>query len=139
VAASAHATGQFCSKFIECIEQVQSGVLKVTISTIGGVGNIYPAGQVLDIPYYVGFAVVAALAWRDRFSLPMIGLSLMAYGFVLELAQELVPTCTFRVKDLVGSRIWRPTPWVLVWVYHGYICTTCSRVPSNRRRRRSDG
>jgi tripartite ATP-independent transporter DctP family solute receptor len=43
--------GQFCSKFIECIEQVQSGVLEVTISTIGGFGNIYPAGQVLDIPY----------------------------------------------------------------------------------------
>jgi TRAP-type C4-dicarboxylate transport system substrate-binding protein len=30
---------------------VQSGVLEVTISTIGGFGNIYPAGQVLDIPY----------------------------------------------------------------------------------------
>jgi len=43
--------GQFCSKFIECIEQVQSGVLEVTISTIGGFGNIFPAGQVLDLPY----------------------------------------------------------------------------------------
>jgi tripartite ATP-independent transporter DctP family solute receptor len=43
--------GQFCSKFMECIEQVQSGVLEVTISTIGGFGLIFPAGQVLDIPY----------------------------------------------------------------------------------------
>ncbi len=43
--------GQFCSKFAECIEQVQSGVLEVTISTIGGFGNIFPAGQVMDLPY----------------------------------------------------------------------------------------
>ncbi|MDX1541862.1 MAG: TRAP transporter substrate-binding protein DctP, partial [Geminicoccaceae bacterium] len=43
--------GTFCSKFMECIEQVQSGVLEVTISTIGGFGNIFPAGQVLDLPY----------------------------------------------------------------------------------------
>lgn len=45
------AGGTFCAKFAECIDQVQSGVLEVTISTIGGFGNIFPPGQVLDLPY----------------------------------------------------------------------------------------
>lgn len=44
-------SGQFCGTFDECIDQLQSGVLEVTISTIGGFGNLYPAGQVLDLPY----------------------------------------------------------------------------------------
>jgi len=43
--------GQFCGSFQECIDQIQSGVLEVTISTIGGFGNIFPPGQVLDLPY----------------------------------------------------------------------------------------
>ena len=64
---------------------------------------------------YVGFAVVAALAWRDRLSLPVIGLLLMAYGFVLELAQELVPTRNFRIKDLVSNAL--GVSLGLSWVY----------------------
>ena len=43
--------GQFCGSFQECIDQIMSGVLEVTISTIGGFGNIFPPGQVLDLPY----------------------------------------------------------------------------------------
>ena len=42
--------GQFCGSFQECIDQIMSGVLEVTISTIGGFGNIFPPGQVLDLP-----------------------------------------------------------------------------------------
>ena len=43
--------GQFCGSFQECIDQIMSGVLEVTISTIGGFGNIFPPGQALDLPY----------------------------------------------------------------------------------------
>lgn len=44
-------SGQFCGNFRECIEGVQSGALEVTISTIGGFGNLWGPGQVLDLPY----------------------------------------------------------------------------------------
>ena len=43
--------GQFCGNFRECIEGLQSGTLEVTISTIGGFGNLWGPGQVLDLPY----------------------------------------------------------------------------------------
>jgi VanZ family protein len=64
---------------------------------------------------YVGLAVVAALAWRDRLSLPVIGLLLIAYGFVLEFAQEFVPTRNFRIKDLVSNAL--GVSLGLSWVY----------------------
>jgi hypothetical protein len=64
---------------------------------------------------YVGFAIVAALAWRDRVSLPVIGAVLMAYGFVLELGQELVPRRDFRIQDLVSNGL--GVSLGLSWVY----------------------
>ena len=51
IAVEIYPSAQFCGNFRECIEGVQAGTLEVTISTIGGFGNIFPAGQVLDIPY----------------------------------------------------------------------------------------
>ncbi|MCI5046119.1 MAG: TRAP transporter substrate-binding protein DctP [Aquisalinus sp.] len=44
-------SGQFCSNERECIENMQSGVLDVFMTTIGGMGNIYGPGQVFDLPY----------------------------------------------------------------------------------------
>ena len=55
--------------------------------------------------FYAGFAVVAARAWRDRASLPVLGLLLMAYGYLLELAQHFVPTRNFLIKDLVSNGV----------------------------------
>jgi hypothetical protein len=55
--------------------------------------------------FYAGFAIVAALAWRDRVSLPVLGGVLMAYGFALEVAQHFVPTRTFLIKDLVSNGV----------------------------------
>ena len=55
--------------------------------------------------FYAGFAVVAALAWRDRASLPALALLLMAYGFLLEAAQALTPTRNFLIKDLVSNGV----------------------------------
>jgi VanZ family protein len=84
---------------------------------------------------YVGFAVVAALAWRDRLSLPIIGLLLMAYGFVLELAQELVPTRNFRIKDLVSNALGISLGLSWVYLYDLLQGVKQRATPSDRRRR----
>ena len=44
-------SGQFCGNERECIENMQTGVLDVFMTTIGGFGNIYGPGQVFDLPY----------------------------------------------------------------------------------------
>ncbi|MEL7028655.1 MAG: TRAP transporter substrate-binding protein DctP [Pseudomonadota bacterium] len=44
-------SGQFCGNERECIENLQSGVLDVFMTTIGGMGNIFGPGQVFDLPY----------------------------------------------------------------------------------------
>ena len=71
-----------------------------------GLGELRGLARDFDVRHmisYFGFAVIAAIAWRGRVSLPVIGALLMAYGFCLELAQELVPTRHFRIKDLVSN------------------------------------
>ncbi|MEM7676357.1 MAG: TRAP transporter substrate-binding protein DctP [Myxococcota bacterium] len=44
-------SAQFCSNARECIDGLKSGVLDVFMTTIGGVGNVYPPAQVFDLPY----------------------------------------------------------------------------------------
>ncbi len=44
-------SGTFCDSFKTCLEDLQSGTLDVTITTIGGFGNVFGPGQVLDLPY----------------------------------------------------------------------------------------
>ncbi len=44
-------SGQFCSNERECLEGMQTGVLQVFMLTTGGLGSIFGAGQVLDLPY----------------------------------------------------------------------------------------
>jgi VanZ like family len=81
-------------------------------------------GQVASIPkdfdvrhslFYVGFAVVAARAWPDRVSLPVLGAVVMAYSCVLEVVQEFVPTRAFLLKDLVSNGV--GILLGLCWVY----------------------
>src|SRR6056297_3007746 len=43
--------GQLCGNPNECIEGLQSGILDVFITTIGGLSNVYPPAQVMDVPY----------------------------------------------------------------------------------------
>lgn len=43
--------GQLCGNPNECIEGLQSGVLDVFITTIGGLSNVFPPAQVMDVPY----------------------------------------------------------------------------------------
>ncbi len=43
--------GQFCNNEKECLDNLQAGTLEVYITTIGGFGNVFGPGQVLDLPY----------------------------------------------------------------------------------------
>ncbi|MBY0423530.1 MAG: hypothetical protein K2Q06_14585, partial [Parvularculaceae bacterium] len=45
VAVKIYASGQFCGGERECIENLQSGVLDVFMTTFGGFGNFYGAAQ----------------------------------------------------------------------------------------------
>jgi TRAP-type transport system periplasmic protein len=44
-------SGQFCGSERECIEALQSGILEMHQTTIGGLAGLYGAAQVLDLPY----------------------------------------------------------------------------------------
>jgi TRAP-type C4-dicarboxylate transport system substrate-binding protein len=44
-------SGQFCGNERECMEALQSGILEVHQTTIGGLAGLYGAAQVLDLPY----------------------------------------------------------------------------------------
>lgn len=43
--------GQLCSKTEECIQALQTGVIEVFMTTLGGFSNFFPEIQVLDLPY----------------------------------------------------------------------------------------
>lgn len=43
--------GQFCGNERECIEGLQSGMLEVHQTTIGGLAALLPEAQVIDLPY----------------------------------------------------------------------------------------
>ena len=44
-------SGQFCGSERECIEGLQSGILEVHQTTVGGLAGLFGAVQVLDLPY----------------------------------------------------------------------------------------
>ena len=51
VAVEVYPSGQFCGNEKECLENLHAGILEVYITTIGGFGNVFGPGQVLDLPY----------------------------------------------------------------------------------------
>jgi hypothetical protein len=107
---------------------------------LGELRGIVDEFDIRHIISYFGFAVVAAIAWRGRVGLPVLGVLLMAYGYCLELAQELVPTRNFRIKDLVSNGL--GILLGLCWVYlydslFGAQGTGLSRLARRRRRRRA--
>ena len=89
--------------------------------------------------FYAGFAIVAALAWRDRVSLSVLGLLLMAYGYLLELAQHFVPTRNFLIKDLVSNGVGILLGLGWIYLYDSLFGAKRPRVsqPARRPRRRS--
>ncbi len=44
-------SGQFCGSERECIEALQSGILEMHQTTVGGLAGLYGAAQVFDLPY----------------------------------------------------------------------------------------
>ena len=44
-------SAQFCGNPRECIDAMKTGVLDVFMTTIGGIGNVFPPVQVFDLPY----------------------------------------------------------------------------------------
>ena len=70
---------------------------------LGGLRDFAQDFNARHIIFYFGFSVVAAVAWRGRVSLPLMGVLLMGFGYCLELAQKFVPDRTFRITDLLSN------------------------------------
>jgi TRAP-type C4-dicarboxylate transport system substrate-binding protein len=81
-------SGQFCSSERECIEALQSGILEMHQTTIGGLAALYGAAQVLDLPYAFRDDTIAECvldgplvrAMGDAILQQDLGLRLMAIG-----------------------------------------------------------
>ncbi|MEM9205307.1 MAG: TRAP transporter substrate-binding protein DctP [Pseudomonadota bacterium] len=67
VAVEIFPSGQFCGNEGECLENLQSGTLQVYITTIGGFGNVFGPGQVLDLPYMFASDRVAECVFDGPF------------------------------------------------------------------------
>ena len=52
-------SGQFCGNERECMEALQSGILEMHQTTIGGLAGLYGPAQVLDLPYLFADDAVA--------------------------------------------------------------------------------
>ena len=81
-------SGQFCGNERECIEALQSGILEVHQTTIGGLAGLYGPAQVLDLPYLFADDAVAECvmdgsvprAMGDAILQEGLGLRLMTVG-----------------------------------------------------------
>jgi TRAP-type C4-dicarboxylate transport system substrate-binding protein len=88
VAVEIFPSGQFCGSERECIEALQGGILEVNQTTFGGLAALFPAAQVLDLPYaFSGDAVAECVMdgplLRDMGAAVLsngLGLRLMAVG-----------------------------------------------------------
>jgi TRAP-type C4-dicarboxylate transport system substrate-binding protein len=81
-------SGQFCGNERECMEALQSGILEVHQTTIGGLAGLYGPAQVLDLPYLFADDTVAECVMDGQVPRAMgaailgegLGLRLMAVG-----------------------------------------------------------
>lgn len=88
VAVKVYTSGQFCGGERECVENLQSGVLDVFMTTFGGFGNFFGAGQAFELPYVFPNDAVAECvldgplveALRDAVLKQGLGLRLMTIG-----------------------------------------------------------
>lgn len=108
------ASGQFCGSERECIEALQSAVLEVHQTTVGGLAILYPRAQVLDLPYIfpddaVAECVLDGPIVRDMGEAILadgLGLRLMAIGNTGGWRNFATTTKHVRsVDDLAGLRI----------------------------------
>jgi len=68
VAVEIYPSGQFCGNEAECLENLQAGTLEAYITTIGGFGNVFGPGQVLDLPYMFPSDRVAECVFDGSFT-----------------------------------------------------------------------
>lgn len=81
-------SGQFCGNERECMEALQSGILEIHQTTIGGLAGLFGAAQVLDLPYLFSSDAVAECvmdgpvltAMGEAIRRERLGLRLMAVG-----------------------------------------------------------
>ncbi|MGH6919073.1 MAG: hypothetical protein ACREJ0_15380 [Geminicoccaceae bacterium] len=52
---------------------------------------------------YASFTIIVAMAWREKVGVLWLGLALFAYGYALELVQELVPAREYGLGDLAAN------------------------------------
>ncbi|WP_281301359.1 MULTISPECIES: TRAP transporter substrate-binding protein DctP [unclassified Iodidimonas] len=52
-------SGQFCGNERECLDGLGSGLLDIHMTTVGGIGRLFGAAQVLDLPYLLPNDAVA--------------------------------------------------------------------------------
>jgi hypothetical protein len=118
------------------ISQPPRYLARIGLGELRGIADEFDVRHIIS---YFGFAVVAAIAWRGRVGLPVLGLLLMAYGYCLELAQEFVPTRNFRIKDLIsnGLGILLGVSWV--YLHDSLLGAKGTRLsrPAGRWRRRA--
>jgi VanZ family protein len=54
---------------------------------------------------YAAFMIIVAMAWRDKLGTFWLALGLFAYGYALELGQDLVPAREYHLNDVVGNSL----------------------------------
>jgi TRAP-type C4-dicarboxylate transport system substrate-binding protein len=107
-------SGQFCGNERECMEALQSGILEVHQTTIGGLAGLYGAAQVFDLPYLFANDDVAECVMDGTVPQQMgeailregLGLRLMAVGNTggwrsFAMTEQRIA----RVADLQGLRV----------------------------------
>lgn len=77
-------SGQYCGNERECIEGLQSGILEVHQTTIGGLATLFGEAQVLDLPYAFSSDAVAECV-MDGALVHDMGKAILARGLGLRL------------------------------------------------------
>ena len=85
--------GQLCGNARECLEALQAGVIEVYMTTLGGFGNLFPAIQVLDLPYMFD---------DDR-----VVETVFAGPFLGELRQAIIGRTGLRLMTVTNTGGWR--------------------------------
>lgn len=107
-------SGQFCGNERECMEALQSGILEMHQTTVGGLAGLYGAAQVLDLPYQFRDDAVAECVMDGELPRDMgraileqgLGLRLMAVGNTGGWRSFAMTDTRIRsTADLAGKRI----------------------------------
>jgi hypothetical protein len=75
----------------------------VSIGTGGWIRQLTDRLDVEHVVTYAAFMVLVSLAWRERIALWWLALGVFAYGYVLELLQQLVPGRQYGWDDLAAN------------------------------------